>query len=240
MKRLIPFFLLLCAALPASATINVFQQGFTQNSAAATTVAVTGLTALSASHSLVLVIGGSSSATVSSITDNGTSHNTYTQATSCYGADTGGRWTDEWYVSSTVSGGITSVTVTASASQKMYLQVYDLTGTNTSAFFEQCVHGGSTTGTVDTGPSITTTNANDFIAAGLRTSGNGSTSENDATFTQDNTSSSGAVSHAIVTTAATYTPAWNDTAATTVEVSVASFKPASGGGGPVVSMPVIY
>ena len=205
------------------------QAKFNQTTSGSTD-AVTMTSAISAGNLIVVSVGGSSSQTVSSITDNGSTANTYTQVPSCYGTDGGGRWVDIWYAKNSLAGA-TTVTVTFSGTSKQNVQVYEVSGIDTANPIDAtCVHGGSTTGTVDTGPSITTTSANDFLAAAARTSGNGVTSENDATFTLDTGNGSGGESHAIVSSTGTYTPKWNDSAATTFVAAVASFKAPSGGG----------
>lgn len=212
-------------------SLALVQNPFHQTAAGSTSAACTLTQALGSGNLVVVMLSGSGSETVSSITDNGGTPNAYSQASGCYGTDSGGRWVDIWYAKNSLSGA-TTITATISSTSKHNLQVYEVSGADTSTPVDVTgVHGGSTTGTVDTGPSITTVSANDFLAATIRSSGNGVTSENDATFTLDTGNSSCGCSHAIVSSTGTYTPAWNDSVATTIIACVAAFKQAGGGGG---------
>lgn len=237
---LILFTFLLFAASKAHAALSLVQATSTVTSSNVNSVSSTFSSAVTTGDLIVVSVGGSNDETISSITDNGSPANTYSQVTGAYdGGTDSSHWTDIWYAKN-IGGNAKTVTVTLSGTAtKQVLQLWEVSGADTSAPLDgNGVHGFSTTGSVDTGPTITTTNANDFLASAVRTNGNGISSQNDATFTLDTGNSKGGWSHAIVASTGSYTPKWNDSSASQGGASVAAFKAA--GAPPPSSGPTPY
>lgn len=211
--------------------LTLVQHKTNSSTANANTVAVT-VTALGSGNLIVVAVaGGIPTDTVSSITDNGGSHNTYTQVASARATTTAGRFCDLWYAKNSNSGA-TSVTATVgnTSTVRKVIEVWEVSGANTSSPLDGngvATNNGAQSGTVATATGITTTNANDFIAAFCRTNG-AVASEHDGTFTlNDITGGSNGASSVIVSSTGTYTPAWNDNSGTEFCASIAAFKQAS-------------
>lgn len=226
MKKFIAVLICLGIASPSWAAIIRVQHLTTDSTANANTVTLT-VTALTAGNLIVVVGMGSGSDTVSSITDNGGTPNTYVQVTSARGLEAaGGRWCDIWYAKNS-NGGATTVTLTVGATNtnRKIIMVWEVSGIDTTSPLDgngTHVNDGAAT-TTPLGAAITTTNANDFLAAALRTAGTTST-EKDATYTLDNITTTGnGLSYAIVSAINTYTPQWNTTSAVFCACS-AAFK----------------
>lgn len=225
--------LLLMPQLAYAALVKV--QHKTNTATSGSTVAVT-VTALTGGNLVIVGIGGSLSESVSTVGDGG---NTYVQVTSAKATEAGGRWTDIYYAVN-ITGGSTTVTVTYSATSaaRKAAEVWEVSGAATSNPLDG--NGVGTTGVgaggIYTGPSITTTQANTFIAAVARVAGNIS-GESDATFAFDDAQGGGGgASSVIVSATGTYTPVWAETLDGNFAASIAAFQIATGGCTPTMAL----
>jgi hypothetical protein len=220
--KIIVFFI---AWFPALAGVLLVQHK-TNNSNASSNLVSVPVTAFGPNNLIVVGVMGSAGDSVASITDNATPPNIYVQVPGSRGVSGGGRWTELWRAINS-SPGATSVTITVNAtnSNRKIGEVWEASGADTvSPLDGNGVSGGSFSGSVDTGPSITVTNPGDFIVALARTN-NIIQSENDSTFILDDiTGGFHGASHAIPSTIGTFTPIWNDSGSSDFVSSVAAFK----------------
>lgn len=237
-KQLIVVIACVLLSSPAWAALAEVQHKTATTIVSGNTVAVT-VTALGSGNLVIVGAMGSGSETITGVSDGS---NTYVQATSCRALSVGGRFTDVWYAKNSTSGP-TTVTVTFSATNTNRREAYvqEVSGADTSAPFDNC---GTATGTGSdcpgttsnwncTGAADTTSAANTYIIGIMRTSGVCGNTGAGGGFTNDDASSAGCAVHRIVSSAATYTPIYNQTSGTQPSdqaYSTASFKAPSAGG----------
>lgn len=193
--------------------ISLVQHKF-NSSASGTTVAVT-IAANSAGNLIVVGAGGgSSSVTVTGVTDNATGgSNTYVQASGARATATG-HMVDCWYVLSAAHAGATTVTVTFSGSISGDAFVMEVSGfTNCALDVVGVVNNGAQSGGLAVGATVTTTSTTGFIIAADITNnavGANPHSGNEFTSGGDVDANSNAACSLISTTAAAHQPVWDD------------------------------
>lgn len=201
------------------------------------TVTVTGVTAGS-----LLVVGAATSSpgggvntTVSSITDNGGTPNTYVQTPSAQAADLTRGLTDVWSAKNALSGA-TTVTVTFSQTGgEKNIWVWEVSGMDTSSPVDLAVGLNTVTSSASpVGAAVTTTNANDFVVGIILPDAQAITvnpkAGNEFTAGGDITAvSEGAGASLIAASATTHTPQWDAAGLTSGVASTAAFKGAGAG-----------
>jgi hypothetical protein len=220
-----------------TALVQHATNGTTANQA---TVAVT-IAASTAGNHIIVGAGNNGGLTVTGVTDNATGgSNVYSQiagAQSDRDGGAGGKG-DVWASLSTPRGGATTVTITfSSATTNVKVGFVDeVSGLVGASLDVAAVVNQQTTGTTDSGASVTTSSTDGFVF-GLCITGNGITANpaagNEFTAGGDIESviSLWAACSLISTTAAAHQPKWTDTAGQNFCASTVAFKAAAGGSG---------
>ena len=173
------------------------------------------------------------SATITGVTDNASGgSSTWAQVSGARSVSTlsgSGYFNDIWYAAG-VAAGITSITVTPSASGTANVMIWEVANVNTVDAGAALNSQASTT--TPAGASVATTGTKEIILATLHPDPSGTPSGVTAPFVSDSVGDGMAWAHYVPPSTGSFTPSWIQSPAATYAASTAAFKYTSGAGVP--------